>query len=409
MKSRREALVPVAVVALFVCACAAEDSVTPSTFPIGGSGSGGASGGAGGSSGAGSTSGAGGVGGMMAGVGGMVGGGAGGVSGMMAGVGGMAIGGSMGGTSGDGAGGTGATGGAQDADCDMNGIWVARMMAVNEALSLEQCGSQYFYFELKHEGANVEVVHSMFCGIEGRGSSNGTLSDASILSLTKSNSQVGRKGTMTKGADGTCQLTMEPFWSILGADEAMFAPMPRNASTPLSQVQSSTPLPTSAAGAIDMDSDGNPGLSIIVTGVIQGTRYSVQRTSNTWLTNDRYKITPAATWTTDIEARAEYYSEEVVVGYTPEDASLLASPSNMVPNSPSARVTLHFLGRDAAAASASGIVVASDPTADPDGAVATCKNILDVLPPINAISDGFIGQVCPCPGDKDGEPVCDGT
>jgi hypothetical protein len=52
-------------------------------------------------------------------------------------------------------------------------------------------------------------------------------------------------------------------------------------------------------------------------------------------------------------------------------------------------------------------VVATDAEANPDGVVQTCKNIVAALPPINAISDGFIGQLCPCPGDNTGEPVCD--
>lgn len=383
--------------------CAAEDSVQQ-PYPS----SNGGAGGAGGTSGAG-VSGMGGAAGTLGGVGG---GGTGGIVNMMAGVGGGGVGGNAGvsGVGGEAGGGTdGGTGGgggaAQDADCDMNGIWIARMMTVQEALSLEQCGSNYFYLELKQEGADVEVVNSMHCGIEGRGSSNGTLSDAAILALTKANRQIGRKGTMTKGADGTCQFTMEKFWAAFGADEAAFVPTPRNSDTPFAQVQMEMPLPTTPAGAFDTDGDGNPGLSIIITGAIQGTRFSVQRNNYSWLTNDRYKITPALDWTSEIEARADFVGEETVVGTMPDDG-LLSAGSNGVPNAKSARVTLKFLGRNTADPRVSAIVTATDPMTNPDGVVQSCKNIINALPPINAISDGFIGQLCPCPGDVDGQPVC---
>lgn len=399
--SRREAWVAVAVITAALSACRAEDSVAPNLPSVAGAspvtgntaGSGG--------SGPGST----GAGGMGAGgsAGATPGGGVGATGGNMAGAGGSGLGGSAGSMVGAGNGGavTGGSGGsassgtARDADCDMNGIWVVRMMSVTEALTLEQCASIYYYLELKHEGENVEVVNQFNCGIEGRGSSNGSLNDATMRALMPSNSQIGRKGTMTKGPDGTCQFKMDRFWVVFGADEAVYAPSPRNAEIPFTQEQASKPLPTTATGAIDFENDGKPGMAIVVTGAISGIRHSVQRASYVWLTNDRYKIMPSLDWATDIEAHADYYGEEVAIEVEPADAVLLSAGANPVPTAQSARATFRFLGRNASDPRVAALVVSADPKSD--GALQTCKNIVKALPPIDAIATDF-GQVCPCPG-----------
>lgn len=107
--------------------------------------------------------GSGGAGGTTAGTGGNgTGGGGSGDGGTMAGTG-------SGGTEGTEAG-TGGAGMAQDADCDMNGLWISRMLTVTDALNADQCASIYAFYELRHEGANVEVVNHFECGLTARGS-----------------------------------------------------------------------------------------------------------------------------------------------------------------------------------------------------------------------------------------------
>jgi hypothetical protein len=188
---------------------------------------------------------------------------------------------------------------------------------------------------------------------------------------------------------------MDRFWAVFGADEAAYAPSPRNAEIPFTQQQSSKPLPTTAMGAIDFENDGKPGIAIVVTGVISGIRHSVQRATYVWLTNDRYKIMPSMDWAADIEAYANYYGEEIAIAVEPEDAALLSAGANPVPTAQSARATFRFLGRNASDPRVAALVVSADPKSD--GALQTCKNVIKALPPIDAISTGF-GQVCPCPG-----------
>jgi hypothetical protein len=289
-----------------------------------------------------------------------------------------------------------ATGVASE-ECDMTGIWIARMMTVVEALSIEQCGSQYYYLELRQDGTDVEVVNHFNCGIEGRGTANQTFNDDTVKAYIESSSWIGRKGVMSLTGDGTCELEMEPYWSAFGVDEQMFVPSPRNSALTLAQVQTQNPLTRDAA--VDSDNDGHPGVQLIIAGAINGSRHAMQRNVNTWRTNDRYEITPARDWTNDLDVRADYQGEDFTVATTPANDPILAAGATPRPNAESARATLRFLGRDASDPRVEDAIVGSDP-ADLDGALQTCRNIVDALPAVVPLA--FPNpQVCPCP---DGGP-----
>ena len=289
--------------------------------------------------------------------------------------------------------------GAQDPDCDMNGLWAVRVMSVVEALGLEQCGNLYNFMKLRHEGVDVEVVEDLNCGIEGRGTANSSFSDATVQGMLRMASQVGRRGTMQKGPDGTCEFNMEPIWTVLGADEASYTPSPRNAPLSLAEVQAMLPMPSSGGtgGVIDVEGDGYPGAAFIVTGALSGKRHAAQRNFQAWLTNERYRIEPAIDWPSDIEARADYIGEDVNFETEPPGNPLLAAGANPVRNAASARVTLRFLGRDETDPRAAGLLEGTDAETDPTGAVRTCRSIVDALSPIVPLAFPD-PQVCPCPG-----------
>lgn len=405
----------VATITAFVCACSSEDSVgAPSpgsqnggvaVAGVGATGGVGAIGGAGvagsvaGTAAVGATGGVGGTAGVGA-TGGTAGTAGAGATGGEAGAAGVGATGGEAGTAGEA--GVGATGGeaggggtgAADADCDMNGIWVVRMLSIVQALGLEQCGNIYHYLELSQEGTDVEIVNHFNCSIEGRGSANSAMNDATIQSFISTNSMIGRKGTMMKTADGTCQLEFEPWWMAFGVDEATYLPTPRNSSMSLQDLQSANPFPMTADGAIDPDNDGQPGVQLIVTGAVNGSRHITQRVVMAWMTNDRYKITPALDWTDDFEIGNWAEPEEYTVATTPPNNPFLMSPALPV-NSDAARVTFKFLGRDTSDPRVAGVVVSSDPT-DLEGATQTCKNIVSAIPPIGPLA--FPNpQLCPCP------------
>ncbi|MDD9934782.1 MAG: hypothetical protein OXT09_14330 [Myxococcales bacterium] len=329
-----------------------------------------------------------------------------GAMGVTGGTGGMGMNGGVGGVDATGGvGGMAATGGtggmdmtdgawtsaATDPDCDISGLWAVRDLSIVQALDLEQCGNIYHYIELAQQGTDVEIVNHFNCAIEGRGSANSTMNDATVKSMISTNSMIGRRGTMMKGADGLCHFELEPWWMAFGVDESMYTPDPRNSPMSLSELQSTNPLPMLPAGASDPDGDGQPGIAIIVAGAINGTRHITQRVRTTWQTDARYTITPATDWTT-LEIGNRGQPEEYTVATTPPNDFLLMAPALPVLDSAAQRVTMRFLGRTA---DASGIVVSSDP-ADLDGALATCRNIADGITAVVPLA--FPNpQVCPCP------------
>ena len=287
--------------------------------------------------------------------------------------------------------------GVASPSCDLSGIWVARMMTVVEALNIEQCGSQYYYLEFEQDGTDVEVVNHFNCGIEGRGTANQTFNDDTVQAYVSASSWIGRRGVMSLNDEGSCELKLEPYWSAFGVDEASYLPDPPNSTQSLAQVQSNNPLTRDAA--LDTDGDGHPGIQLIIAGAINGSRHAMQRSVNRWRTTDRYRIAPAVDWVEDLDVRVDYHGEDFTVATTPPDDPILAAGATPRPNAASARVTLRFLGRDGTDPRVPPIVVGSD-RSDLQGALQTCRNIVDALPAIVPLAFPD-PQVCPCP---DGRP-----
>jgi hypothetical protein len=207
---------------------------------------------------------------------------------------------------------------------------------------------------------------------------------------------------MSKSADGTCQLNMEPFWYVLGAEES-FVPSERNSTQTFAMVQSGKPLPNTkgAAGLADVEMDGKPGVATIVTNsAVTGTRHGVIRNVQTWKTDNFYKIMPSMTWYSDIEARLSYIGEENAIEAYDEqgmDSPFLTTLAVPQPQADAARITLHFLGRDVSDPRGKAVVVSSDRN-DVPGALATCDKIIETLKPIPP--NYGVWQRCPCPNGK---------
>ena len=115
------------------------------------------------------------------------------------------------------------TAGATDADCDFNGVWLAKQLTVSEALGLPQTSNSWFYMELQQTGDEVVVTKSLDCGVEVRGTATVTLSRNTLEAALLLNSQVGRKATLVK-RDGKCAFETARFWKVRGADEPRFLP-----------------------------------------------------------------------------------------------------------------------------------------------------------------------------------------
>jgi hypothetical protein len=265
------------------------------------------------------------------------------------------------------------SGGASDPECDFNGIWIAKQMTVSEALSLPQTSNNWYYLELKQSGGAVSVVKHFDCGIEVRGSATVILSKATLMASIAHNVQTGRKINVARqGAN--CSFEAARFWSIRGADELRYLPGEpqdgRDFPDKISDVAKSKPLPTAQMpdGAVDVDSDGKPGIAFQVTGIVMGTRNSVQRDWTRWFTEPGYEIAASKDFANDLTIRADFDNEESIIDPT---SGLLVS--NSAPKANAKHVLqLRFLGRDASDARALALIKATD--------IDTCYAIQDALP-----------------------------
>ena len=259
---------------------------------------------------------------------------------------------------------------AEDPGCDLTGIWMADQITVSQALGRAQSSNQWMYLEFKQSGTAVEVTKHFDCGIEVHGSAIVTTSRATTQALIGHNVQNGRKGTLVRDGDN-CELAVDRFWSVRGADESRFLPNPsRDSNDSLRTVDKRSPLPTTrnTDGAVDTENDGQLGVAYQVAGNLWGTRNTVQRYWTRWHTDADHQIPASDDWTDELVVRTEFDYEESVL--SPKSGLLI---SNSSPKSSAKHVVkLRFLGRDASDTRAAAIAKDTD--------IETCYAIQDAMP-----------------------------
>jgi hypothetical protein len=322
------------------------------------------------------TAGAAGTGSTAAGTGGAAGkAGASGISGTAGSSGGAGAAGGTGGTGAAGEGEAGAAGamagaGAADPECDFTGIWIAKQATVSEALQIAATSNNWYYLEFKQSGTDVEVSKHYDCGIEVTGIVSVKLAKATLEALLPHNVQTGRKATLVRDGNN-CKFESARFWSIRGGDDARYLPnATRDSEQSIKQVAMEKPLPTTSKtdGAIDVDNDGKLGVGFQVSGIVSGTRNSVQRDWTKWFTEPGFEIAASADWKNELKIRADFDNEESILD--PPDGPL-ASGSTPKGNSKHT-LRLRFLGRDASDPRVAQIVKSSQ--------VDTCFAIQDAFP-----------------------------
>ena len=114
-----------------------------------------------------------------------------------------------------------------------------------------------------------------------------------------------------------------------------------------------------------------------VSGIVQGSRNTVQRLWNRWFSTERYAVAPSMDWT-EIVVGADFDKDESVFDPT---SGPLVSPSFSVrtPETPN-RYVMRFLGRDKSDPRAAALVRGTDAAADLTATRATCHNLQDTLP-----------------------------
>jgi hypothetical protein len=261
--------------------------------------------------------------------------------------------------------------GARDPSCDMNGIWMGKQVAVGLALEAPQFVNTWSYLEIEQSGIDFVVTKHIDCGLEVRGTVTVTLTRATLQGAVQYNMQSGRTGTFEL-KDGKCVFDIARYWSVRGADEQRFIPNPtRDSSMSMAEVKALKPLPTPARpdGAIDLENDGELGAAAQVTGIVSGTRNSVQRDWNRWFSAaNGFEIPAAMDFTSELKIRAEYEIEEIVMAPTTGLLTTLPDQTDTWNHV----MRLRFLGRTAEDPRAQPIVK-SDP-------VETCFAIQDAMP-----------------------------
>jgi hypothetical protein len=258
------------------------------------------------------------------------------------------------------------------ASCDLSGLWIGRQNGESLALGLPQYANTWYYYEFVQTGESLEVVRHFDCGIEVRGTVRVMLAPATTRALMAHNLQVGRKGKVSVGADGTCNLSIEPFWSVRGVSEQAYAPTPRSSSMTLAEVQAALPLPPASMPerTEDWDGDMKPGITWFVNGIVNGERNTVQRDWTRYFTAPGYTIAAAGDFG-DLVVRAEFSAEEVV--FNTQGLNQLSMPNAAAEHT----LTMRFLGRTKDDPRAVALYGEDD--------FATCTNIRKALPSTQAL------------------------
>jgi hypothetical protein len=231
---------------------------------------------------------------------------------------------------------------AKDTDCDLHGLWAARQVTLSRAIGAPQYASTWYFLELAQDGEDVIVTRHFDCGIEVKGTVSVKLTPATVRAFIAHNAQVGRKGSMHKRED-QCKFSMERFWSVRGADEARFRPTGNESALDVAQVAAGNPLPTQGdtEGAIDWENDGQLGAAWQVTGIVSGTRNTVQRDWTEWFTDGTHTIEPSEDWAVDLITRVRFNNEENVL----HASNATVSSGGTSDASAQHLLTLRFLGR----------------------------------------------------------------
>jgi hypothetical protein len=167
-------------------------------------------------------------------------------------------------------------GAVADPDCDLSGRWwsVESTVQVGFGGAVRQETRLLEYWELRQAGADLTVVRHRVCDIASR--SVGALAATQVFyaeayrdALRAQVRYDGRVGLVGGLGDGRCALSMGEAAHVRGATLPHFADPER----PLP----SEPAADGAPGTEDWDEDGDPGLSVQVTGAATGRVFSVTR------------------------------------------------------------------------------------------------------------------------------------
>ena len=192
--------------------------------------------------------------------------------------------------------------------CDLSGRWLITQHTIASGLGVKQRAAWWFYYEIEQTGSALLVTRGHVCGSQVfpvDPLSAAVEFDASFPALIENNSHAGRRGTVGSRGDG-CDVAFERAVIVLGATTPFYTDE-ANVLPSLDQPASDT-----APGWEDWDEDGNPAVSLNVSGLVEGSRYTALRAFSVWA-----GTIPAAASTFQLPV-TDWGQEEAVLGVTAE-------------------------------------------------------------------------------------------
>jgi hypothetical protein len=162
----------------------------------------------------------------------------------------------------------------RDKGCDLTGRWIMTERRNISVVGANQVAFNWFYLELTQQGDNVTMTTGMSCGgiTHGLPPIEVEIDDSHAWPAYMEKVRYdGRKGASS--ADGEqCRVSFDRAVLVRGATVSAY----RDLTVALPQAEQ--PAKDAEPGWEDWDSDGNPGVTMRVTGTIWGTIYEARRT-----------------------------------------------------------------------------------------------------------------------------------
>jgi hypothetical protein len=198
--------------------------------------------------------------------------------------------------------------------CDLSGRWIASNHQELDGLGVLEAAHIWFYFELNQTGTAGTIAKGLDCGenVAAISSAGANETDTKAWPAFQTKIAAALKGvTFTSKASGTgCSVSFKQFYTVIGATVPYYLDPSTTLPTASQQASGSTP------GWEDWDNDGNPGVTMNSTGLVNGQLFLCARRSASW------SGTVAASPST-FKLSDNWSDEPDDLGYSPSNAGLL--------------------------------------------------------------------------------------
>jgi hypothetical protein len=162
--------------------------------------------------------------------------------------------------------------------CDLRGHWLITQHTIASGLGVKQRAAWWFYYEIDQAGSDVTVKRGFVCGSQVfpvDPLSAAVEFEASFPALVANNSHAGRRGSVAASGE-SCSVSFERAVIVVGATTPFYT----DERNPLPSLEQ--PATDTSPGWEDWDEDGNPAVSLHVSGLVVGERYTALRSFIEW-------------------------------------------------------------------------------------------------------------------------------